>query len=83
MLLPMLNLKIFDAELTRARERGELPPPTLRKLLRERAGLTQASQARALGVHRAALCRWESGDRRPRDVGPYLEALKRLGERRS
>jgi hypothetical protein len=29
-------------------------------------------------VHRAVLSRWESGERNPRDVRAYLEALARL-----
>ena len=78
LLLVMLRLDVLDDELTRVRARGELPPPALRRLLRERAGLTQAALARALGVHRAVLSRWETGERTPRDVSPYLDALRRL-----
>lgn len=74
----MLRANVLEEELTRARARGELPPPALRRLLRERAGLTQAALARALGVHRAVLSRWETGERRPRDVRGYLDALARL-----
>jgi DNA-binding transcriptional regulator YiaG len=74
----MLNIEVFEAELARAREWGELPSPPLRSLLRERAGLSRAALARALGVHRAVLSRWESGARTPRNPRPYLDALERL-----
>jgi transcriptional regulator with XRE-family HTH domain len=69
---------VLEAELQRAKARGELPPPALRRLLRERAGLSQAALARALGVHRAVLSRWETGERTPRDGRGYLDALARL-----
>jgi transcriptional regulator with XRE-family HTH domain len=78
----MLRADLLEEELARASANAELPPPALRRLLRKRAGLTQAALARACGVHRAALCRWESGERTPRDVRTYLAALKRLREAR-
>jgi transcriptional regulator with XRE-family HTH domain len=65
-------------ELARARRR--LPPPEARRLLRERAGLSQDDVARALGVTRAAVALWEQGSRTPRPVHlvPYLALLERL-----
>jgi DNA-binding transcriptional regulator YiaG len=74
----MLRSDVLDAELARARTRGSLPPPALRRLIRERAGLTQAALARALGVNRAVLSRWENGERTPRDPRGYLDVLERL-----
>ena len=43
-----------------------LPPPMMRRALREAAGLTQERLGAALGVSRIAICRWESGRRKPR-----------------
>jgi DNA-binding transcriptional regulator YiaG len=74
----MLRLDVLHEELGRARMRSELPPPAVRRLTRKRAGLTQAALARALGVHRAVLARWESGERTPRDARGYCDALARL-----
>ncbi|HXF83150.1 MAG TPA: helix-turn-helix transcriptional regulator [bacterium] len=66
--------------LDRARQRRRLPDPKTRRLLRERAGITQAALAEAVGVSRAALCRWELGDREPDEqfLAKYLAALDRL-----
>jgi predicted transcriptional regulator len=68
-----------------ARRRGSLPPPPLRRLLREQAGLTQLEVAFVLGVGRPAVTRYESGARSPRgDVRlGYVDLLERLaGEQR-
>ena len=43
--------------------------PALRaedEAIREGAGVSQVRLARALGVHRVTVARWESGDRTPR-----------------
>lgn len=74
--------EILDEALERARLRRRLPDPKYRRLLRERAGLTQTIVARALEVDRATVCRWETGDRDPDDahVGVYLELLDRLAK---
>lgn len=58
-----------------------LPEPDVRRLLRERAGLTQKELAEALGVSRPAVSRWESGRRTPRSSEArdrYRIALDRL-----
>lgn len=70
----------LDDALERARWRRRLPDPKHRRLLRERAGLTQTIVAQALAVDRATICRWESGARDPDDahVAAYLELLDRL-----
>lgn len=59
-----------------------LPPPVLRRALREAAGLTQEDLAAALGVSRAALSRWETGSRKPRryNQADYAAVLARLDE---
>ena len=63
-----------------ARTARRLPPPAARRLLREHAGLVQGDLARALGVSRVAVSRWESGTRTPRGeaLRRYVEALDRL-----
>jgi len=52
--------------------RQTLPPPTMRKAIREAAGVTVAQVAREIGVTRQAVVFWERGLRRP--SGPYLGA---------
>ena len=61
------------------RARRRLPGPAARRLLRARAGLTQEEIAEALGVTRAAISRWETGNRNPR--GPMLESYLVVLER--
>jgi DNA-binding XRE family transcriptional regulator len=51
--------------LAEVRVTRSLPPPTMRRALREAAGLTQERLGSALGVSRIAVCRWESGLRQP------------------
>lgn len=75
----------IDAAIAQARARRRLPEPTLRRYLRERAGLSLEALGRAVGVEGSTVSRWERGTRVPR-TGPaltkYIEALDRLsGER--
>lgn len=74
----------FDALLHRSRAARRLPEPVIRRLLRERAGLTQAAVAEALGVRRSAVTRWESGARSPRGalLEQYVLLLDRLATER-
>jgi transcriptional regulator with XRE-family HTH domain len=70
----------LDEALTVARARKALPSPAERRRLRVEAGVTQAAIGQALGVSRATVARWESGQRRP---GPdhldqYLDVLSRF-----
>ena len=53
--------------------RRRLPPPQVCRAVRLAAGLTQAAVARACGVNRATVCRWEAGQRTPR--GEHLRAF--------
>ena len=69
----------LETLLSRGRMRRQLPPPAVRKMLRERAGLSQAAVAGALGIQRPTLTRWELGRRTPR--GPMLEAYSALLDR--
>jgi len=70
----------LDQALALVERRRRLPPPKMRRLVRETAGLTQTDLARALDVDRATVSRWESGDRFPAPavLARYLEALDRL-----
>ena len=74
---PMDPIENLIAE---ARRRNSLPPAALRRLLRQRAGLTQAELAQALGVERSAVTRYETGAREPRGAIrlAYIKALERL-----
>jgi transcriptional regulator with XRE-family HTH domain len=71
---------MLDDALARARDRRRLPPPEARRLIRERAGLSQSDIAEACAVTREAVARWEAGDREPRDANltRYLAVLDRL-----
>ena len=67
----------------RRRKRHDLPPAHIRQAIRRRAGVSQRELAGALNVTPAAVCRWESGDRTPRDpmlVDLYAKALKLMQE---
>jgi len=70
----------LDETLQQAARRKNLPDPAIRRLLRERAGLTQAELAAAIGVSRVAVSRYETGQRRPRGrlALYYAAALDRL-----
>ncbi len=63
-----------------ARLARRLPPAAVRRHLRERAGLVQDDLARAVGVNRVTICRWETGARTPRGevLRRYVEILDRL-----
>ena len=56
--------------------RRRLPDPEMRRLLRLKAGLTQAEIAAAIGVERPTVSRWEAGIRSPR--GAHAEAYAEL-----
>ena len=73
-----------DDLLATSRTRRALPEPAIRRLLRSRAGISQGAIARALGVSRAAVCRWESGLRTPvgTHLDTYVDLLTRLAAER-
>lgn len=75
-------MELLEQLLKEARLRQALPEPSLRRLVRERVGLSQGEIARVLGVSRAAVCRWESGRRHPRRVtaAEYAALLERLAK---
>lgn len=70
----------LDVVLARARVRRGLPEPALRRMLRERAGLSQEEIARLVGTTRPAVTRWETGQRTPRGetLERYVDLLNRL-----
>jgi DNA-binding transcriptional regulator YiaG len=69
-----------DELLARAKAVTRLPAPSRRRIIRERAGATQAELAAALGVSKQALERWERGDAKPRGqhAAAYALLLERL-----
>lgn len=71
-----------DMKIHQLVERLKLPSPALRRALRENAGLSQTLLAEQLGVSRAAVSRWETGDRTPREDNriAYADALRELRE---
>jgi transcriptional regulator with XRE-family HTH domain len=60
-----------------------LPEPWERREIREDAGITQLELAEVLGVSRAALSRWESGNREPsrRFATEYAAVLREIVNR--
>jgi transcriptional regulator with XRE-family HTH domain len=70
----------LDTLLAKSRTRLRLPEPAIRRLLRERARLSQADVAAVVGVDRASVARWELGSREPRGdlLDAYVEILDRL-----
>ena len=68
-----------DGLLERSRKR-RLPNPTIRRMLREEAGLTQQDIAETVGVKRSAVSRWEAGTRSPRSPAAdrYADVLRGL-----
>jgi len=66
----------------RLRARRELPPPAMRRALRQAARLSQADVAREIGVSSAAVAYWEAGRRfpRPENLAAYVRALRILRE---
>jgi transcriptional regulator with XRE-family HTH domain len=78
-------MDVLEELLRDARARRSLPDPAVRRLLRERAGLTQDQLANVLGVGRVAVTRYESGLRTPRGdtCVKYALLLERLAKERS
>lgn len=70
------------ALLNTARLRRGLPDPELRRIIRRRAGLSQAEVGAAVGVDAPTVCRWELGSRNPRQPAKdrYAALLARLAE---
>lgn len=73
----MTPLDAIDAKIA---ARKTLPPPRLRRMLREDLGLTQEDIAQVLDVHRETVARWERGEAYPsgKHLVAYVELLQRL-----
>ena len=68
----------------KVRAHRDLPAPAMRSAIRQDAGLSQEDFGAELGVTRAAVSRWETGDRRPRGdlliaYSELLQGLRRDG----
>lgn len=73
---------VLEQILSEARLRRSLPEPPVRRVLRQRAGLTQQEVALVLGVDRASIARYENGGRDPRGAirVAYVALLTRLAK---
>jgi DNA-binding transcriptional regulator YiaG len=73
-------MPIDDEVLARIKLRRRLPPPSMRRQLREQAGVSQSDIAAVVGVSRECVSMWESGPRVPRgqNLERYLAFLERL-----
>lgn len=62
--------------------RRALPPPQMRRAIRQAAGFSAAEVASLMGVTRQAVGKWERGERMPRGdcLKVYVEVLKVLAE---
>lgn len=62
--------------------RRRLPPPQMRRAMREAAGLSAAEVAAELGVTRQAISRWERGQREPRGrlLSEYVSVLDAIAQ---
>jgi len=71
-----------DAIRARLLVHRELPPPAVRRQLRENANLPQEDIAKAVGVTRGCISHWEAGIREPKGqlLDRYVEVLQALRE---
>jgi DNA-binding transcriptional regulator YiaG len=78
---PTMNEAIEELKRRLAAKR-DLPPPAVRRALREERGLSQADVARAVGVSRQAVSAWEAGKRKPRGerLDAYTAVIRALKE---
>jgi DNA-binding XRE family transcriptional regulator len=69
-------------EVLHQKAQTQLPDPTVRRHLRQRAGLSQETMARLLEVTRPSFSRYENGRRRPKDdvARRYARLLDELAE---
>jgi transcriptional regulator with XRE-family HTH domain len=70
----------LSAILEVARDRRDLPAPSMRRAIRQSAGLSLTDVARAVGVSRQAVAAWETGKTTPASahVSAYAELLREL-----
>jgi len=74
--------RILAEEMAEVGRRRRLPSPAELRAKREEANLSQAAMARAIGVARSSLTRWETGGRKPlgRTLQLYLAVLDAVDE---
>jgi DNA-binding transcriptional regulator YiaG len=70
----------IETLIEQAKLRRQLPPPPLRRALREQAGLSKSSVGAAIGVSAMAILHWERGTRRPNPehLAKYAALLRSL-----
>lgn len=75
-----VDMQNLDEQLEQARMRRRLPEPSVRRLLRAKAGVSQEAIAAEVGCSRELVARWETGERNPggRLLPAYVEVLDRL-----
>ena len=73
-------MSVLDEALAVGRARRTLPPPAIRRHIRESAGVSQRQLAAELGVNASQVNRWEHGGRTPRgrNALAYARALERM-----
>ena len=79
----MLSTRTVDGVVAIAKAR-QLAASGTGRMIRRSAGLSLAQVGDACGVNRSAVCRWESGNRRPSGTAAiaYTQLLTRLLEDR-
>jgi DNA-binding transcriptional regulator YiaG len=76
----LCQMNNFKGLVDSSRRRKTLLSPELCRSIRQRARLSQGEIARVLGINRASVSRWESGQRTPRGLlaENYLKLLDAL-----
>jgi transcriptional regulator with XRE-family HTH domain len=73
-----LSVSSSDELLERVRARRRLPPPTERRRIRERAGVSLRDLAAAVGVSHATIRNWEAGATPREHRAAYARLLEEL-----
>lgn len=66
--LHLRNVLHMSNLMSEVEARASLPTPAVARAIREHAGASQENLARAVGVTRMSVCRWEKGTHRPRGL---------------
>jgi transcriptional regulator with XRE-family HTH domain len=70
----------MDHLIEKVRTRRRLPPPEVRRMIRQQAGISLRELAQAIGVTQPTITRWELGLRSP-ERGPYFNAYLNVLDR--
>lgn len=73
-----MSVSTSDELLERVRARRRLPPPTERRRIRERAGVSLRDLAAAVGVSHATIRNWEAGSTPREHRAAYARLLEEL-----